>query len=101
MSSTRRNFLVKYEYQVSGKKFTGDRVALYTLIYEDEVDELADKFKEGGEATVFYEPNNPSESVLVTGGRSNKKNGEVIVASAALIFSIVLISFGIIDLSGA
>jgi len=99
-TSSRRDFIVKYEYQVKDKQYEGYRVALYTIIHQEEADNLAKKYPANSEAIIHYEPNKPSNSILITGGREDKKYGEIILAIIAVIAGILIIISGFHDLLG-
>lgn len=59
---------VSYQYTVDGKTYDGDRVSYSTENSCNSWSENADDdYPEGKEITVYYDPNNPSESVLQPG----------------------------------
>lgn len=93
-TSSRRDFLVRYEYEVSDRLYNGNKATLYTLMHKSECEELAYKFPIGTSVNVYYNPNSPFEAVLVTGGREDKKYGELIVASLAILIGISVVFAG-------
>jgi len=57
---------VEYEYTVKGKKFTGNKIFISDFESDREtIQQLINKFPEGSTVTVFYNPFNPSESILL------------------------------------
>lgn len=76
---------VEYEYQVLETSYTGTAVTYYTLVYP-ETTEFADKNPVNSHVTVYYNPENPNESVLITGPRKdNKRYSDIILGSLGLI----------------
>lgn len=57
-----------YYFIVDGKKYESSRVS---IIDEHPARELLEKFKEGDEVKVYYNPGNPNKSVLMPGGYFN------------------------------
>lgn len=91
---------VEYEYEVDGKHFSGTNVAFYTLVYPETV-EFANNHPEGSQVSVFYQPEDPSKSVLLQGAKGgNKRYSEVIMAIIGLIVSIGITLGGILGLIG-
>ena len=87
---------VSYRYEVDGKAFDGNRIAFYTLMYPETV-RFAEDHPQNSDVTVFYDPNNPQNAVLMTGARSNNKRySEVILATFALIVSVVVTIMGLL-----
>lgn len=84
------NVSVKYQYDVNGKTFTGSRTAFYTLHYPETVD-FAKRYPQGSTVPVFYNPQNPVESVIVPGLHLQKPNGEIWLASIVIAVSLAVI----------
>jgi hypothetical protein len=89
-TNSRRDFLVNYDYQVNGKQYRGNRVTLYTIIDEAEAVGFQAKFATGSSVPVYYRTEVPSESILVTGGRGEKKYGEIIMSFLVLVVGVVV-----------
>ncbi|WP_414830459.1 DUF3592 domain-containing protein [Alteromonas sp. H39] len=87
---------VSYRYEVDGKAYDGNRIAFYTLMYPETV-RFAEDHPEKSDVSVFYDPENPRNAVLMTGARSsNKRFSEVILASFALMVSVVVTFMGLL-----
>ena len=84
---------VEYSYTVNGKKYNGNRAALYTPLHED-IQEWQKGRQENDTTEVYYNPDAPQESVLITGGRTDKKYGEIILSIAALLVGLAVIIGG-------
>jgi len=84
---------IEYIYSVNGKDYQGTRAALYTPLYEEIINWQQDR-QEGDKTDVFYNPANPAESVLVTGGRDEKKYGEIILSVAVTLFGLAIMVAG-------
>ncbi|GGW96880.1 DUF3592 domain-containing protein [Alteromonas halophila] len=89
-TSSRHDFLVSYVYEVKGKEYKSNRAALYTIIHQRDAEALLARFKEGTDVDVFYNPEAPSEAVLVTGHGTSKKYSEVILAGVVLVVAVVI-----------
>jgi len=62
-----RDFLIcEYKYVVNGKEYSSARVASYSLNRND-IYSIGDSVKEGSPHKVFFDPANPSRSVLIRG----------------------------------
>ncbi len=58
---------VEYEYQVAGQTYTGKRIAFGGTVATSNPNQAAaqlDRYPVGGEVTVYYNPEKPSEAVL-------------------------------------
>ena len=63
-------FSVKFQYEVEGESYVGDRVfASMPNIFRDknEITSFAEKYKTGDLVTVYYNTNNIEESALIAG----------------------------------
>jgi len=74
VSDARQN--LRYSYEIDGRKYRGDRYALWGSMQanEDEVRAYANDHPSGEAVTVFYDPQNPAEAVLQPG--ADKDGGE-------------------------
>ncbi len=58
---------VKYEYQVGKRNYNNNKIhagGSYASSMPSKANELADRYHEGAEVDVFYNPDNPSDSCL-------------------------------------
>ena len=88
------NLKVRYEYEVQLRKYNGKNSAFYTLHYPETVN-LYNSINTDSNVVVYYNPINPSQSVLVTGRHPTKPYGGLILASLFIMVSLIplLISF--------
>jgi hypothetical protein len=71
---------VSYRYTVDGKALEGRNVTFYTLVYPETV-AFAEAHPEGSMVPVYYNPDQPSESVLRPGPRAgHKRFSDIILA---------------------
>lgn len=85
---------VDYHFAVNGKTFQGSRLAFYTLMYPETVN-FANANPAKSHITVYYDPNNPDNCVLIPGSRSgNKRYSDIVIASIGLIVSIGITILG-------
>lgn len=84
------NLSVQYQYELNGKKFAGRRVAFYTLHYPETVD-FAKCYPQGSRVSVFYNPQNPAESVIVPGLHPQKPNSEIWLAGVGVVVLVVTV----------
>jgi len=82
-TSERLELFVKYRYQVNGQEYTSNRVSLYTLSTK-EVRDAGKRFTIKAEVPVFYNPNNASESLLITGKSKDKPYSDLIMSLIGL-----------------
>ena len=59
---------IRYYFILHGKKYESSRVS---IIDEHPSHVLLERFKKGGKAKVYYNPDNPKKSVLIPGGNFN------------------------------
>ena len=62
--------IVHYEYSLYGKLYKSDRIFwgnVHTSCTRDSAQQVAEKYMEGTQVTVYYNPNNTQESVLEPG----------------------------------
>ena len=88
------NLKVRYEYEVQFRKYDGKNSAFYTLHYPETVN-LYNSINANSNVVVYYNPLNPSQSVLVTGRHPSKPYGGLILAFLFIMASLIplLISF--------
>lgn len=84
------NVSVQYQYEVNGNKFAARRVAFYTLHYPETVD-LAKRYPEGSRVSIFYNPKNPAESVIVPGLHPQKPNSEIWLAGVGVVILVATV----------
>ena len=84
------NVSVQYQYEVNGKTFTGRRAAFYTLHYPETVD-FAKRYPHGAVVPVFYNPQNPAESVIVPGLHPQKSNSEIWLGGIATVILVAIV----------
>ena len=59
--------VVDYQYQVIGQSFNGDRIGFSQGNFASaKADKLIAPYQEGAQVTVYYDPSDPSQAVLVT-----------------------------------
>ncbi len=75
---------VKYSYDVESASYTGASPANYTLVYPETV-AFAERHTAGNEITVYYNPKNPAESVLLPGLKRDKPYSELVLGAIAVI----------------
>ncbi len=66
-TNTYHSAVIKYKYQVDGRKYINDRVhagGSYSSSIPSVADELADRYYVGAEVDVYYDPDKPSKSCL-------------------------------------
>jgi len=94
-----RDLFIEYQYDVDGKKHTGSKIALYTLS-RDEAKKLEEQLSIQNKVTVYYNPKEPVESLLIVGGRKDKPYSDLILAIIGLLIGILIILggyFGILN----
>lgn len=79
VTSSHTTLFVEYKYDVDGSSYTGRRSALYTHTRE-EVLECVERFKVGAVVPVYYKSDAPSEALLITGGREDKRYSKIILS---------------------
>ncbi len=88
-----RDIFVEYKYEVSNKKYIGAKIALYTLSRK-EAKELEEQYSIKPRVNVFYNPRDPSESLLIVGGRKDKPYSDLIMAIIGLLVGILILLGG-------
>lgn len=81
---------VAYEYEIRGITYKGCDISFYTLMYPETL-QYAKKFQEMENVPVYYNPENPEESVLITGPRKSKPYSDTILALIAVMLGIILL----------
>lgn len=90
---------VKYEYEVQGTVHTGTSVTFYTLHYPETTD-FAQNHPSNSEITVYYNPRDAAESVLVCGPKKGKPYSELILASLGIVAGVAVAVLGGIGVIG-
>lgn len=89
-TSSHRTLFVKYEYVVSGKQYAATRVSMYSLA-GDEVLQIEEQLNSRkNHVPVYYDPEAPDKSTLITGPRKEKAHSDVIMATIALAVGIAI-----------
>lgn len=91
---------VTYEYEIGNRKYTGNTSAFYTLVYP-ETQHFFDQYDKNRLVTVFFNPKNPAESVLIPGVKpGNTGYSEVILATTGIIISLAIVIAGSLGIIG-
>lgn len=69
-----------YEYVAGSKSFMGTKPFLYAVTKKVEAENIVKKFPVGMIVDVYYDLNFPENSVLITGGRAEKKYHEIVLS---------------------
>ncbi len=89
---------ITYSYLVNGADYSSDKISFSRtrFVIQSEAQEIIDKYSTGTNVTVYYNPNNPSESVLKPGIQDS--GGMICGTIGSLIFVIfgALIVLGVI-----
>lgn len=72
VETPRTEFRVKYEYQFGGVRYTNDvfsieRIVMSRMWYKEQVRQLRQQQNSRGSVTVYFDPKDPSRSVLYAG----------------------------------
>jgi hypothetical protein len=64
---------VNYGYTVNGRSYTGRRISASDEYQKNRgsAEDILDRYPVGATVTVFYDPENPATSLLVTGAPGN------------------------------
>ena len=75
-SQRRYRAIIQYEYIISGKIFSGNRLSTVNIALrtKEEAIALCEKYEVGSDVTVYYDPNRPEKSVLIRGTPKSTKN---------------------------
>ena len=84
-----KNLSVQYEYEVNEKSHSGTALAFYTLVYPATYD-FAQTHPEKSSVDVVYNPQDPSESVLIPGLNKEKPYSDLILAGLGIIVGIAI-----------
>ena len=83
--------VIKYQYKVGTQTYHNDQAILDKVydvnqdVAQEEVDERSEKYIKGKTIIVFYNPKNPSESVLIPGPRKDKPYSDLILGFLGVI----------------
>ncbi len=92
------SFMPEYDFEVDGRAYSGQRVALYTISDRAVVKDLRERYPVGAEVTVYYDPKNPAEAALINTPRPDgKQYSEIILGSLALALGLGLVVFSFIE----
>ncbi|MEO0914030.1 MAG: DUF3592 domain-containing protein [Pseudomonadota bacterium] len=93
-SSGWHSFMPEYTFDVGGQRYTGRRVALYTIAGQAEVQALRERYPVGAAVTVHYDPSDPNEAVLIKAPPpGGKRYSDVVLAGLALAVGLALMVF--------
>ncbi|MEJ2143215.1 MAG: DUF3592 domain-containing protein [Gammaproteobacteria bacterium] len=81
---------LEYEYSVMSKLYKGKKPHLYTITIKKEAEDIVNKFKVGDEVPVFYNPEEPENSVLITGPRKDKPYHEYAMSIIVILTGFIL-----------
>lgn len=90
---------VEYCYEIAGKSYIGNALAFYTLVYPQTY-EFAKMHASGSEIRVYYNPDRPTDSVLLTGVNKDKPYSDIIIGAITLVAGIALAISGWAGLIG-
>jgi hypothetical protein len=80
---------VEYNYQINGQNYTGTLPAFYTVMYPETL-EFADQYPVNSDIKIYYNPKNPSESVLIPGPRKDKPYSDLILGLLGVIIGVAI-----------
>jgi len=86
--------IIKYEYEVSGHVYDGTHSYFDKFLGTDRqgARHYQDKYLNGNEITVFYDPRNPAKSVLRS--KSNASRNTFIIGFTLLVIAVGFVLFG-------
>ncbi len=84
---------VKYEYQTQDRTHVGTTTAFFTLMYPETFD-FATSHPLNSYIEVYYNPLNPTESVLIPGPRKDKRYSDLILGILGVLTGMVVAIFG-------
>lgn len=83
------NLAVEYCYEVGGIKYTGSSATFYTLIYPETI-KFANRYSKNSNINVYYNLNDPAESVLIPGLNPGKPYSDLIMGVFGVATGIVI-----------
>ncbi len=99
--SSAYSFMVTYQYELNGKEYQNNRVALWTISSEEHCNRLLEQFPQGKSVPIYYPPNEPSKPILVTGPPwHNKKYSDIILGSLGTLMGILLMILAYFNIIG-
>ena len=90
---------VEYSYEINGLKYTGKSVTFYTLVYPRTV-EFAERYSSQRSVKVYYNPRDPSESVLEPGLNPEKPYSDLMIGVLAVASGVVIATLAWVDVLG-
>lgn len=90
---------VKYEFELKGRQYTGTVPSFFTMVYPETL-AFAQKHPCGSPVHVYYNPENPGESVLIPGPKSDKPYSELILGFFCILVGVVLAALGLMGVVG-
>lgn len=86
--------LIFYEYTVEGKRYENNIYSVaFTTHYKSKVKKILSRYKPGRTIDIYFNPKDPSESVLMTGIKPIRSFAMIIMVSLLLIAVIEIIFF--------
>lgn len=73
---------IKYEYDVDGQHYKSDKISFHGL----EEDSVVYNYKEGREAKIYYDPQDPQTSVLLPGYKTQSAMLMLLIAAGCAVF---------------
>jgi hypothetical protein len=83
---------VRYEYAVDGRRYVGDRFAIEPpgRKWREDADRLLDDVRVGMSVVVYYDPDDPADSVLERGVTTRSTVNSAVTGGAFLVFSLLM-----------
>jgi hypothetical protein len=85
---------IKYDYSISGKTYTSERICVdkvKSVNSSDEAEDFIEEYPRGGSVTVYYDPTNPRLAILELSEEDN---------NFTYLFSIAMLVIGVFILIG-
>ena len=88
-----KHLSIEYEYHVDEVLYEGEVVAFYTLMYPETL-VYANKHPVNSNVMVYYDPENPINSVLIPGLRKDMPYSDLIIAGLGIITGVGVVIGG-------
>lgn len=86
---------VSYDYEVKDQAYTNDRAVFGSDIeVKKEIDEFCDLYSEGQETKIYYNPQDPGDSVLMLDRPGGKQSREFYFGALLIFFGLVIAILG-------
>ncbi|MBE9048494.1 DUF3592 domain-containing protein [Pleurocapsales cyanobacterium LEGE 10410] len=90
---------VEYSYEINGLNYSGNSAAFYTLVYPKTV-EFAERHSSNRNIKVYFNPRDPSESVLEPGLNPEKPYSDFIMGTLGVATGVVIATLAWIGVIG-